>query len=158
MLEEDEVEYYRPYTDYNLGECLALTPDPMPRPKKPLVELKVLPKNLRYEFLDGYLDRPIIVNVGLDKDETRKFLDVLKKYHTALGYNISDLNRINPFVCMHRILLEEDSKASREHQRRIDRIMGDVVRREVLKLLEDGIIYPISDSQWVSPIHCVPKK
>ena len=36
--------------------------------------------------------------------------------------------------------------------------MKEVVRKEILKLLEAGIIYPVADSQWVSPVHCVPKK
>ena len=33
-----------------------------------------------------------------------------------------------------------------------------MVRKEILKLLEAGIIYPVADSEWVSPVHCVPKK
>ena len=36
--------------------------------------------------------------------------------------------------------------------------MKEVVRKEILKLLEAGIIYPVADSQWVSPVHCIPKK
>ena len=36
--------------------------------------------------------------------------------------------------------------------------MKDVVRNEILKLLDAGIIYPIADSRWVSLVHCVPKK
>ena len=36
--------------------------------------------------------------------------------------------------------------------------MKEVVRKEILKLLEAGIIYPVADSQWVSHVHCVPKK
>ena len=36
--------------------------------------------------------------------------------------------------------------------------MKEVVRKEILKLLEAGIIYPVADSQWVIPVHCVPKK
>ena len=59
---------------------------------------------------------------------------------------------------MHRISLEEDSKPSREHQRRINPVMSEVVKKEVLKLLEAGIIYHISDSKWVSHVHVVPKK
>lgn len=59
---------------------------------------------------------------------------------------------------MHKTILEEDFKASREHNRRINLIMGDVVKKEVLKLLEDGMIYPNSDSQWVILVHVVPKK
>jgi hypothetical protein len=59
---------------------------------------------------------------------------------------------------MHRIHLEEDAKPSREPQRRLNPSMQEVVRGEVIKLLDAGIIYPISDSKWVSPIHVVPKR
>lgn len=83
---------------------------------------------------------------------------VLRKYPAGLGYNISDLKGISPSMCMHKIMLEENSKTSKEHQRRINIIMRDVVRKEVLKLLEAGIIYPISDSQWDSLVHVVSKK
>ena len=147
-----------PFTDDRLRECLALTPDPMPSPSKPTIELKTLPKNLRYEFLDAELERPVIVNADLGQIETEKLLSVLRKYPTALGYNISDLKGISPSICMHRIMLEDDSKTSREHQRRINPIISDAVKKEVQKLLEAGIIYPISDSNWVSPVHAVPKK
>ncbi|CAL8988467.1 unnamed protein product, partial [Prunus brigantina] len=61
-------------------------------------------------------------------------------------------------MCMHRILMEEDSKPSRDAQRRLNPNMKEVVRAEVLKLLDVGIIYPISDSKWVSPVQVVPKK
>ncbi|CAN6706481.1 unnamed protein product [Malus baccata var. baccata] len=59
---------------------------------------------------------------------------------------------------MHRILLEEGSKTSREAQRRLNPPMMEVVKNEVIKLLDCGVIYPISDSKWVSPVQCVPKK
>ena len=59
---------------------------------------------------------------------------------------------------MHRIMLEEDCKTSREPQRRINPILSTVVRDEIKKLLEAGIIYPVSDNKWVSPVHVVPKK
>ena len=36
--------------------------------------------------------------------------------------------------------------------------MKEVVKKEILKLLDQGIIYPISDNQWVSLVHVVPKK
>jgi hypothetical protein len=54
--------------------------------------------------------------------------------------------------------MEKDAKPVVEHQRRLIPNMKDVVRNEVLKLLDTGIIYPIAESRWVSPIHCVPKK
>ncbi|VVA38602.1 PREDICTED: LOW QUALITY PROTEIN, partial [Prunus dulcis] len=50
------------------------------------------------------------------------------------------------------------SKPSRDAQRRLNPNMKEVVRAEVLKLLDVGIIYPISDSKWVSPVQVVPKK
>ena len=53
---------------------------------------------------------------------------------------------------------EKDAKLVVDHQRRLNPKMKEVVRKEILKLLEAGIIYPIADSQWVSPVHCVPKK
>jgi hypothetical protein len=59
---------------------------------------------------------------------------------------------------MHKIYLEENSKPSKESQRRLNPTMQEVVRTEVIKLLDAGIIYPVSDSKWVSPIHVVPKR
>ena len=54
--------------------------------------------------------------------------------------------------------MEPDHKLSREHQRRLNDAMMEVVKKEVLKLLHAGIIYPVQDSEWVSPVHVVPKK
>ena len=59
---------------------------------------------------------------------------------------------------MHKILLNDDAKASIEHQRRLDPMMKEVVRKEVLKWLNVGFIYAISDNSWVSPVHVVPKR
>ena len=59
---------------------------------------------------------------------------------------------------MHKILLEDNAKTSIEHQRRLNPMMKDVVRKEVLKWLNAGFIYVISDNPWVSPVHVVPKK
>ena len=59
---------------------------------------------------------------------------------------------------MHKILLEENAKTSIEHQRRLNPVMKKVVRKEVLKWLNAGFIYEISDSPWVSPVHVVSKK
>ena len=54
--------------------------------------------------------------------------------------------------------MEPDAKPVVDHQRQLNPKMKEVVRNEILKLLEAGIIYPIADSRWVSPVHCVPKK
>ncbi|GKG06987.1 hypothetical protein Tco_0329956, partial [Tanacetum coccineum] len=65
---------------------------------------------------------------------------------------------INPEFCTHKILMEEDYAPAVQHQRRVNPKIHDVIKKEVEKLLEAGLIYPISDRPWVSPIHCVPKK
>ena len=59
---------------------------------------------------------------------------------------------------MHKILMEEDAKTSIEHQRRLNLVMKEVVKKEVLKWLNAGFIYVISDNLWVSPVHVVPKR
>ncbi|RVW29426.1 Retrovirus-related Pol polyprotein from transposon 17.6 [Vitis vinifera] len=87
-----------------------------------------------------------------------KLLKVLKENKRAIGWSISDLKGINPLICTHHIYLEENAKPVRQPQRRLNPLMQDVVRNEVLKLLDAGIIYPISDSSWVSPTQVVPKK
>ena len=71
---------------------------------------------------------------------------------------MADIKGISPTLCMHKILMEDDFKPTVEHQRRLNPNMKEVVKAEVLKWLDAGIIYPISDSAWVSPVQCVPKK
>ena len=90
--------------------------------------------------------------------QERNLLHLLKKNNQALGWKISDLKGINLSICTHHIYLEEESKAVRQPQRRLNPHLKEVVRVEVLKLLQAGIIYPISDSTWVSPTQVVPKK
>ena len=72
LIFEDD-NWREPYKDDSLSESLALTPDHMPCSEKPKLELKVLPKNLRYEFLDTEQTRPVIVNSSLGTLETQTF-------------------------------------------------------------------------------------
>jgi len=65
---------------------------------------------------------------------------------------------ISPFIVQHRIHLTEEAKPKRDPQRRLNPIMQEAIRTKIVKLLDNGIIYPISDSQWVFPVHTVPKK
>ena len=78
-------------------------------------------------------------------------MKVLKEHKGAIGWSISDLKGINPFIFTHHIYLEENAKLVRQPQIRLNPLMQDVVKNEVLKLLDAGIIYSISDSSWVSP-------
>jgi hypothetical protein len=79
-------------------------------------------------------------------------------HKNTLGWTIVDIKGISPLICTHRIYLEENAKPSREIQRKLNPNMKEVVRNEVIKLLDNGIIYLISDSKWVSPTQVVPKK
>jgi hypothetical protein len=54
--------------------------------------------------------------------------------------------------------MEDQCKPVVDHQRRLTHVMREVVNKEVIKLLDAGIIYPVPHSEWVSPVHCVPKK
>nr|GEV58709.1 reverse transcriptase domain-containing protein [Tanacetum cinerariifolium] len=54
--------------------------------------------------------------------------------------------------------LKEDFTPAVQHQRRVNPKIHDVIKQEVIKLLDAGLIYPISNSPWVSPVHYVPKK
>ena len=111
------------------------------------MELKPLPPNLRYKFLGPNSTYPVIVNASLNEGETEILLKILKKCPKAIGYTIEDIKGINLSLCMHRILLEEDYKPSIEHQRRLNPNMEEVVKKEVLKLLDACVIYPISNSK-----------
>ena len=85
-------------------------------------------------------------------------MQILKEHKTAIGWTIADIKGISPSTCMHRILLEEGAKPSRQPQRRLNPTMMDVVKKEILKLLTVGVIYLILDSNWVSLVQVVPKK
>src|SRR3954468_19087124 len=124
----------------------------------PKLELKQLPSHLRYAFLEDKENYPIIINASLTKNEEEKLLRVLREHKAAIGWTISDLKGISPSICMHKILMEESYKPTVQPQRRLNPTMQEVVKKEILKLLDAGIIYPISDSNWVSAIHVVPKK
>ena len=100
----------------------------------------------------------VIISNELTVVEEEELVKVLREHKFAIGWQIDDLQGISPMVCMHKIYLEENFKPIRQPQRRINPTMKDVVRKEVIKLLDTDIIYPISDSEWVSPIHVVPKK
>ncbi|RDX81094.1 Retrovirus-related Pol polyprotein from transposon opus, partial [Mucuna pruriens] len=54
--------------------------------------------------------------------------------------------------------MEEEIKPIRQQQRILNQTILDVIKKEVTKLLATRIIYPISDSQWVSLVQVVPKK
>ena len=120
--------------------------------------LKELPSHLKYAYLELPKSKPVIISARLSDAEEQKLLKILKNYQESIAWSIDELKGINPSICMHKILLEENAKPSVEHQRRLNPVMKEVVRKEVLKWLNAGFIYAISDSPWVIPVHVVPKK
>ncbi|GKG10158.1 hypothetical protein Tco_0338904, partial [Tanacetum coccineum] len=71
---------------------------------------------------------------------------------------MSDIKGISPSYYTPKILMEDDFKPIIQPQRRLNPKVQDVVKNEIVKLLDSRLIYLISDSSWVSPIHVVPKK
>ncbi|GJW38433.1 reverse transcriptase domain-containing protein [Tanacetum coccineum] len=124
----------------------------------PEVELKDLPPHLEYAFLEGNDKLPVIIAKDLKDEEKAALIKVLKSHKRAIAWKLSDIKGVDPEFCTHKILMEEDYEPTVQSQRRVNPKIHDVIKKEVEKLLDAGLIYPISDSPWVSPIHCVPKK
>ncbi|XP_057755771.1 uncharacterized protein LOC130974952 [Arachis stenosperma] len=124
----------------------------------PKLELKALPPTLKYAYLGKNGSYPVIISSSLNQDQEDELLQVLRRHKDAIGWTLADLKGISSAICMHKILLEEDAKPSIQSQRRLNPIMKEVVQKEVMKLWQGGVIYPISDSPWVNPVHVVPKK
>ena len=123
-----------------------------PKPRKPSIEeppeieLKELPSHLRYAFLGAEKTLPVIISDHLTGEQEDKLLRVLRSHVPAIGWTLSDIKGISPSFCTHRILMEDNARPSIEHQRRLNPAMKEVVRKEILKWLDAGVIYPISDS------------
>ncbi|GJS62709.1 reverse transcriptase domain-containing protein [Tanacetum coccineum] len=124
----------------------------------PEVELKDLPPHLEYAFLEGDDKLPVIIAKDLKDEEKAALIKVLKSHKRAIAWKLSDIKGVDPEFCTHKILMEEDYEPTVQSQRRVNPKIHDVIKKEVEKLLDAGLIYPISDSPWVSPVHCVPKK
>ena len=120
--------------------------------------LKELPKHLKYAFLGEGRSKPMRLAADLTVEKEQKVVDILRKLKEAIVWLVEDLKGINPSICMHKILMEENAKTFIEYQRSLNQVMKEVVKKEVLKWLNADFIYVISDNPWVSPVHVVPKK
>nr|GEX08623.1 reverse transcriptase domain-containing protein [Tanacetum cinerariifolium] len=124
----------------------------------PELVLKELPSHLEYALLEDSNKLPVIIAKNIKVDEREALINVLNSHKRAIACKIFDIKGIDPRFCTHKILMEDDYKQAVQGQRRVNPKIHDVIKKEVIKLLDAGMIYPISDSPWVSPIHCVPKK
>ncbi|GJR32922.1 hypothetical protein Tco_1109154 [Tanacetum coccineum] len=124
----------------------------------PKLELKESPKHLEYAFLQKNNQLPVVISSVLSTAKKARLLEVLKNHKGAIAWSIADIKGIDFSFCTHKILMEDEFKPSVQPQRRLNPNIKEVVKKEVIKLLDAGFIYPIFDSPWVSPVQVVPKK
>jgi len=122
------------------------------------LERKPLPSDLKYAFLGEDESYPIVISSKVSIEQEQELLRMVRKHKKAIGWTITNLKGISPLLYTHRIYLEEEAKSVRQMHRRLNPNMKEVVRGEVLKLLDARIIYSIANSKWVSPTQVVPKK
>nr|GEZ12735.1 DNA-directed DNA polymerase [Tanacetum cinerariifolium] len=171
-----------PLTPFNEKALLKSDPEPLPNQKHyffeahndlkvvepkndkssdnepPEVELKELPPHLKYAFLGENNKWPVIISKDLSVNEKSAFIEVLKSRKKAIAWKLTDIRGIDPEFCSHKILFEDDYSPKVQNQGRVNPKIHDVIKKEVKKILDAGLIYPISDSPWVSRVQCVPKK
>nr|GEV64675.1 hypothetical protein [Tanacetum cinerariifolium] len=147
--------YSSTYDDLSQGEVVKVKSS-IKEPSE--LELKELPSNLEYAYLEGADKLPLIISKFLKVDEKEALLKVLKSRKRAIAWKITDIKGIDPWFCTHKILMEEDYKPAVQSQRRVNPKIHEVIKKEVIKLLDAGMIYLIFEIPWVSHIHCVPKK
>nr|GFA44174.1 reverse transcriptase domain-containing protein [Tanacetum cinerariifolium] len=114
----------------------------------PEVELKELPPHLEYAFLGDNGEWPVIIAKDLSSNEKTDLINVLKTRKKAIAWKLTEFKGIDPEFCSHKILLEEEHSPKVQSQKRINLKIHDVIKKEVEKLLDAGLIYPISDSPW----------
>ncbi|RDY06471.1 hypothetical protein CR513_09537, partial [Mucuna pruriens] len=140
-------------TEAKVGQLTPSIQEKYVSPQPQTTELKPFPEHLKYTYLGDNQKFPVIITNNLSKEQEEKLLEVFRKHKKAICWTLTDLPGINPSIYMHKILLEEDARLWR-----LNSSLLDVVKKEVTKLLVVGIIYPISDNQWVSLVQVVPKK
>ncbi|GJW80336.1 reverse transcriptase domain-containing protein [Tanacetum coccineum] len=115
----------------------------------PDLKLKDLPPHLEYAFLEGTSKLPVIISNDLKREEKEQLLKVLKLLKRAIAWKISNIQGIDPNFCTHKILIEDDFKQTVQHQRWVNPKIHEVIKAEVIKLLDVGLIYHISNSPWI---------
>lgn len=152
---DESIEEFNEGVDES-GETIDLPK--MDQPSWAPIELKPLPSGLRYAFLNSDAESPVIISDKLSEREMTRLIAVLEKHRVAFSYSLQDLKGISPTLCTHRVPFDPSCTPSREPQRRLNNAIREVIKKEVLKLLYAGIIYPVPYSEWVSPVQVVPKK
>ncbi|GJT26244.1 reverse transcriptase domain-containing protein [Tanacetum coccineum] len=110
--------------------------------------MKPLPKHLEYAYLEKDSLLPVVISTLLKDDEKKRLYSILKKYKEAFAWQTSDILGINLCFCKHKINFEDDAKPVIQRQCQLNPNMKEVMKKEIIKLLDAGIIYPIKDSPW----------
>nr|GEW58702.1 hypothetical protein [Tanacetum cinerariifolium] len=144
ILPKIDNSYYDSKGDILLEEFLNDDPSSPPLPPQSLTLLNQIMKNLLlmnhpWSNLKTY---HLILNMH--------FWRVLKSHKQALAWQLSDIKGIDPEFCTNKILMEDDFKPAVQRQRKVNPKIHEVIKKEVLKLLDAGLIYPISDSPWLN--------
>ena len=106
----------------------------------PKLEIKELPNHLEYAFLQGEDQLPVIINSSLEGGQKDKLLGVLKKYKGVIAWSVADIKGIDSTFYTHKILMEENYKPTMQPHRRVNPNIKEVVKKEVIKLLDAGLI------------------
>jgi hypothetical protein len=101
------------------------------KPETSPVELKQLPPGLRYVFLNGDRETPVIISDKLSNAKTQRLVATLEKYQSVIGYSLKDLKGVSPSLCTHHIPMEQEYKPVCELQQRLNNVMREVVKKEV---------------------------
>ncbi|GJX90711.1 reverse transcriptase domain-containing protein [Tanacetum coccineum] len=114
------------------------------------------------EVKDNFEELPIEenlrINTSIQDPPTKRLISILKKHKEAFSWKTSDIPGISLSFCKHKINFEDDAKPVIQRQRQLNPNTKEVVKKEIIKLLDAGIIYPIEDSPWVSLVPWESKK
>nr|GEW18575.1 reverse transcriptase domain-containing protein [Tanacetum cinerariifolium] len=147
LLNEDPSHNISPMKTKDIKQVEATMTKPSIK-EPPELELKELSSHSEYEFLEGTDKLPVIISKDLKDEEKSALLKVLKSHKRAIAWKISNIKDIDPYFYTHKILMEDDFKPAVQHQRRVNPKIHEVIKKEVIKLLDAGLIYPIYDSMW----------
>nr|GFA09814.1 reverse transcriptase domain-containing protein [Tanacetum cinerariifolium] len=151
--------YYNPEGDILLLEAIlnSKPSPPLPNQEQNLPSFKEELKAYEAQTIKSSVDEPpesdyklpVIIAKDLRSEEKAALIKVLKSHKRASAWRLSDIQGINPEFCTHKILMEEDYKPAMQQQRRVNPKIYDIKKKEFEKLLDAGLIYPISDSPWM---------
>ncbi|GKA87176.1 reverse transcriptase domain-containing protein [Tanacetum coccineum] len=142
---EVDDSYYDPEGDILLLESFLNDDPSLPPP----TQGNYLANEKNLKFMKLKLINLQLMNLP-SVEEKAALIKVLKSHKRAIAWKLSDIKGINPEFCTHKILREEDYKPAVQHQRRVNQKIHNVIKKEVEKLLDAELSYPISDSPWLN--------